>query len=312
MSAKKKIHSKGKSKLHPLNKHKDRYDFSVLTKTHPELKTFVQPNAYGDLSINFFDPEAVKALNKALLKQYYNIEYWDIPKNFLCPPIPGRADYIHYIATLLAENNNKNIPTGKTITCLDIGTGANLVYPIIGSQEYGWSFIASDVQKESITNAQKIVDSNSNLTNLIEIRLQENPKYFFRGIIKKNEHIDVSLCNPPFHKSAKEAATGTLRKLQNLTGEKKIKSELNFGGQSNELWCKGGEKKFIKDMVKESKQFARSCRWFTTLVSKESNLPAIQDALKRVNAKTVKIIPMGQGNKISRLVAWSFSETFIE
>lgn len=295
-----------KATLHPLNKHQGRYDFKKLIKICPELKSFVSVNKFGDESVNFFDPNAVKMLNTALLKQYYAIDFWDIPENYLCPPIPGRADYIHHLATFLAEHNHGNIPEGKNVTCLDIGTGANCIYPIIGTHEYHWSFIASDIDTISIENAQKIIQHNKRLQGCIEIRQQKNPSQIFKGIIHPKEKITITLCNPPFHKSAKEAQTGTLRKLQNLQGKKPVKTELNFGGQSNELWCKGGEKKFIKNMIKESKQFSKQCQWFTSLVSKEANLPAIYDALKRVNAKTVQTIPMGQGNKVSRIVVWSF------
>ncbi|WP_298519199.1 23S rRNA (adenine(1618)-N(6))-methyltransferase RlmF [uncultured Kordia sp.] len=295
-----------KSKLHPLNKHQGRYNFNALTKACPELKPFVSVNKFGDESIDFFDPKAVKMLNKALLKQQYGIEYWDIPNNYLCPPIPGRADYIHHLATFLATQHQGNIPKGEKITCLDIGTGANCIYPIIGTQEYGWSFVASDIDIVSMENAKEIIRRNHKLKDRIEVRLQKNPNQIFKGIIKSKEQITMTLCNPPFHKSAKEAQAGTQRKLQNLQGKKPVKAALNFGGQSNELWCKGGEKKFIKNMIKESKQFSKQCQWFTTLVSKEVNLPAIYDALKRVNATTAHTIPMGQGNKISRIVVWSF------
>jgi 23S rRNA (adenine1618-N6)-methyltransferase len=39
------------------------------------------------------------------------------------PPIPGRADYIHQIADLLATCNKKVVPTGADIRILDIGVG---------------------------------------------------------------------------------------------------------------------------------------------------------------------------------------------
>ncbi|AXG70096.1 ribosomal RNA large subunit methyltransferase F [Kordia sp. SMS9] len=307
MDSRKKERKVNTSKLHPRNRHRGQYDFEVLTKTSPELKLFVHKNKFGDASIDFFDPNAVKALNKALLQQYYDIDFWDIPENYLCPPIPGRADYIHHLATFL-EEQQRNIPKGENVTILDIGTGANCIYPIIGTHEYDWSFIASDVDKIAIENAQKIITKNKRLHNRIEIRQQQqqHPTQIFKGIILPKEKITATICNPPFHKSAKEAIAGTQRKLQNLQGKKNVKTELNFGGQPNELWCKGGEKKFVKNMIKESKQFAKQCQWFTTLVSKEANLPAMYDALKRVNAKTVKTIPMEQGNKLSRFVAWTF------
>lgn len=88
--------SQGASKgLHPRNLHGQGYDFDALMDTTPELKPFVRPNPYGNLSIDFADPRAVKLLNLALLRLHYGLSYWDIPEGFLCPPIPGRVDYLH-------------------------------------------------------------------------------------------------------------------------------------------------------------------------------------------------------------------------
>jgi len=289
-----------KTELHIRNAYRKGYDFAELEKHHPELKEFTRENPYGDISIDFFNPKAVKALNTALLFQSYNLKYWDFPDGYLCPPIPGRADYIHYLADLLSENKtNKN----KTIKCLDIGTGANCIYPIIGFSEYAWEFVASDIDAVAVSSAKKIVASNSSLKNKIEIRLQDNPKHYFSGIIKKNEFFDLSICNPPFHRSKKMAEEASTRKLQNLKADTNL---LNFSGKSNELWCKGGEKMFIKNMIKESRKFADSCQWFTSLVSKKENLNSFYDALKKIEAKSVRIIEMGQGNKKSRILAWTF------
>jgi 23S rRNA (adenine1618-N6)-methyltransferase len=117
------------SKLHQSNYHSAGYDFLLLVQAHPTLSQYVRPNAYGDDSIDFANPQAVKALNQALLKHYYGVAVWDIPKNYLCPPIPGRADYVHYLADLLTDS----IPNlnHEQVRLLDIGTGANLVYPLI-------------------------------------------------------------------------------------------------------------------------------------------------------------------------------------
>ena len=295
---------KPKSSLHPKNKHQGRYNLKELIVTQPSLADFVSPNGYGDDSIDFFNPEAVKALNTALLMHYYDITYWEIPENYLCPPIPGRADYIHHIAQLLSENNYGNVPTGNKIICLDVGVGANCIYPLVGNKEYGWSFIGSDIDNKAIANAQKIVDENG-LKESISLRLQENPKDVFYGVLPKEEQIDITICNPPFHASAEEANKGTQRKLNNLKG-KQVDLVKNFGGQHSELWCDGGQNKINRNMVKESKKFSTSCFWFTTLVSKQSNLKSIYNALDKEAAKDVVTIAMGQGNKSSRIVAWTF------
>jgi 23S rRNA (adenine1618-N6)-methyltransferase len=302
----KKEHPKVKLKLHPRNKHRERYNFKLLIESCPELAQFVKLNVYEDESIDFFNPDAVKMLNKALLVHYYGIEYWDIPIDYLCPPIPGRADYIHHIADLLANENHGIIPTGKNIKCLDIGVGANCVYPVIGNKEYGWSFIGSEIDTIAIESAINIINMNPILKDKIEIREQKNSKDIFNGIFLKDELFDLSICNPPYHSSIEDAQAGTLRKLNNLKGEKITKPILNFGGQNSELWCEGGELKFIGDMIKQSKQFSDSCFWFSTSLSKESNLKSIFEYLKKADVEEVKTIPMGQGNKISRIVAWTF------
>ena len=306
MAHKKKIQSKTKPKLHPRNPHRKRYDFKKLIESCQALAPFVIKNDYGNKSINFFDPAAVKMLNTALLKHFYEIDFWEIPSQYLCPPIPGRADYIHHIADLLSASNDGKIPTGEKVKCLDIGVGANCVYPIIGNKTYGWKFVGSDIDPKSAAAADKIIDSNPSLKDKIEIRFQKNKRNTFKGIIQKGEQFDLTICNPPFHASAEEAARGTSRKLKNLADKKPAETVLNFGGKNNELWIKGGEKQFIKGMIQESKEFAKSVKWFSTLVSKKANLNAIYDALQKVKAKEVKTIPMGQGQKISRIVAWTF------
>ena len=309
---KKKNHPKIKSKLHPRNRHNKRYDFEALISSLPELKQFVSKNKFGDNSINFFNPKAVKALNKALLKKHYSVDFWEIPQQYLCPPIPGRADYIHYIADLLGETattENKS-PKGPKLKGLDVGVGANCIYPIIGNFEYGWTFIGSDTDEMAITSAKKIVDSNPQLKPNVEIRFQDKSNSFFRGILNEDEKIDFTICNPPFHESAEAARQASSRKNKNLKGKLVPHPTLNFGGQSNELWYKGGELRFIKDMIYESKHFGKQCFWFTSLVSKSSNLRPIQNILKKVNPREIKIVEMGQGQKISRFIAWTFlSET---
>lgn len=302
----KNAHPKEKSRLHPRNQHLQRYDFEVLLKGCPDLSPFVKTNIHGDESIDFSDPDAVKMLNKALLINYYEIQYWDIPEGYLCPPIPGRADYIHYMADVLCASNFGKIPTGKEVKCLDIGVGANCIYPIIGRKEYEWSFIGSEIDATSLESSHRIVEQNEILNGHVELRHQSDPKDILYGVIRKEEQIDITICNPPFHASAEAAKTGSLRKVNNLNKKKSKDPNLNFGGTSNELWCEGGEKRFIRDLIRESKKFGETCFWYSTLVSKQSNVSTVQGLLKEAKAIEVKTIPMGQGNKTSRIIAWTF------
>jgi 23S rRNA (adenine1618-N6)-methyltransferase len=282
--------------MHPRNRHQDRYDLQALAKALPELSPFITINEFNVETIDFSNSVAVKALNKALLKAFYGFSFWDIPANYLCPPIPGRADYIHTVSDLFAEKKNLRV--------LDIGTGANAIYPLIGSNEYNWSFVGSDVDPKALQNAEKIISANQ-LQKQITFRLQNDPKAIFRSIIQEQEFFDLTICNPPFHESLEEASRGTSRKWKNL-GKKVNKTELNFGGQKAELWCPGGERAFILNMMKESKTFASQVRYFTTLVSKEANLLPLTKFLKDMKTPIIQTLDMTQGQKKSRILCWSF------
>ncbi len=293
------------NKLHPRNKHHDRYDFKRLIADCPDLKPFVSINKFNIETIDFTNPKAVKILNQALLKHFYGIEHWDIPEKYLCPPIPGRADYIHNLADILASSNGGTIPKGKSVHVLDIGVGANCIYPLIGYKEYGWHFIGTDIDPVALKVARQIISSNA-LTDAVDFRHQTDPSFIFKNILKTNEIVDITMCNPPFHSSAADAESGTERKWKNLKHKQSSKPILNFGGQNTELWCKGGEVAFIRKMIEESAMISNSSLWFTTLVSKSDNLPNIYSALKKAAAVSIKTISMSQGNKTSRIVAWSF------
>lgn len=300
------IHKQEKTRMHPRNKNRDRYDLKALTECLPELSKYVKPNKYGDDSVDFADPLAVKLLNTAILKYDYGIEKWEFPDENLVPPVPGRADYIHHMADLLSEKNFGIIPRGNQIIGLDIGVGASCIYPIIGVTEYGWSFIGSDINPKSVASAQAIIQANPSLSGKIECRLQKEPRDAIYGIISREDQVDFVICNPPFHASAEEAQKGSRRKIKNLTGKVEKTPQLNFSGISNELICEGGEYKFIHNLLRESEKYARNCFWFSTLVSKQSNLKGIYQALEKHKATQVRTIPMGTGNKSTRIVAWTF------
>ncbi|MEZ8285870.1 23S rRNA (adenine(1618)-N(6))-methyltransferase [Vibrio splendidus] len=318
--------------LHPRNQHTGRYDFELLVAALPELKEHLIKNPVGEDTINFSDPLAVKLLNKALLAHHYGVKHWDIPAGYLCPPIPGRADYIHRVADILNSDGQGEPYNHASVKALDIGVGANCIYPIIGATEYKWRWTGTDVDSVSIKTANFIAESNPNLKGKIRARLQADSESIFEGVIKDNERYDVTICNPPFHSSLEEAEKGSQRKLDNLaanrakkagqsfkpeTNKKPVKLDkltkqdkptLNFGGQKSELWCPGGEAAFIMKMARESQLFATQVLWFTTLISKKDNVDMVRSELGKLRAKQVKVVEMSQGQKVSRFIAWTFMD----
>jgi 23S rRNA (adenine1618-N6)-methyltransferase len=279
--------------VHPKNPFAKDYDFDLLIRHFASLKEFVFLNKYGNKTIKFGDKQAVKALNKALLKAYYDIT-WDIPENNLCPPIPGRLDYLLHVADLVTKTD---------IHLLDIGTGANLIYPILGTCHFNWQCTGSEVDPDSLKNAQGIIDKNKAL-HKTELRRQKFKSNIFLNLIQPDDAFDVVVCNPPFYKSSYEAQQKNQRKVDKLQLQEKDK--LNFGGQANELWYKGGEEAFVKKMAIESVHFKNQVHWFSSLVSKKDSLRNIKRAINKTHPTEVKVIDMEQGNKKSRFIAWTF------
>ncbi|MEO0724506.1 MAG: 23S rRNA (adenine(1618)-N(6))-methyltransferase RlmF [Bacteroidota bacterium] len=293
-----------KAEMHPRNKHKGGYNFDQLTERWPQLKSYLAKNKKGLPTINFHDEQAVKCLNLALLITHYQLDYWDIPGQYLCPAVPGRADYIHHLADLLASANKGKLPRGQHIRCLDLGTGANLIYPIIGTKEYGWSFVGSEVDQQSVQSAKKIIDQNSRLKDIVSMRLQGDRKSILVGVVQPGEYFDVVCCNPPFYTSAQEAHKENERKRTGLGAPRKAKR--NFGGQANELWFPGGERAFVGQLIRESSSYPTQCYWYTTLVAREASLKPLEKQLQQLPVTDLRIIPMTQGNKTSRILAWTF------
>lgn len=294
--------------MHPRNENADGYDLAVLTATSAALAKYIKTTPAGKPTIDFANPAAVKALNRALLMHHYGVKGWDIPAGYLCPPIPGRADYIHALADLLADGNA--IPTGPGVRGLDIGTGANLVYPLIGHAAYGWSFLGTDIDEAALANATAILGKNPEVAADVELRHQPVWDNIFTGLLRSGENFDFTMCNPPFHASPDEVLSVSQRKWNNLNkpGAKKgaTQPRLNFGGGGTELWCNGGERGFVKTMIEQSTQIPKRVLWFTTLLSKADNLTPLQAVLKKARVVDTRIIDMAQGQKQSRIVAWSF------
>ncbi len=271
----------------------------------PELAPFVHPHPLAGDTIDFADPAAVTALNRALLKFHYGIAPWHLPPGYLCPPIPSRVNYLHHVADLLAEGSGS--PRGETVRVLDIGVGANGIYPLLGARVYGWSFVGSDIDSVAVAHVRQLAAANPAIGDRIEVRHQPSSHAIFANVTQPGETFALSLCNPPFHASAADAEAGTRRKLRNLGGGRKpAKTVLNFGGRSNELWCDGGEVGFVRRMIAESAARPDLCMWFTTLVSQSEHLPELERALKQAAVTETRTVPMAAGQKQTRILAWTF------
>jgi len=337
---------RSKGRPHKRNSFQGSYDINRLTAAHPALHPHIIIQAHsGRQTVNWSNPESVRVLNTALLVADYGIhpQYADLlPMGALFPPVPGRADYVHHMADLLQRSNNDgNIPLGRQVVGVDIGTGASCIYPILATSIYGWRMIASEIDPTSIRSARDIVTANA-LEELIDVRTQERSSRIFDGVLHRGEVVDFTMCNPPFYTSKGAFQAENARKLRGLsrsnqsrrnvvrsmpafnsttTSESSTGMSNNFGGNDNELWCNGGEVSFVKNMIRESELYQDKCLWFTSLVSRKDNLPKIESIMnikgksrrksgrrvrRQVDVQAVQHMSIGSGHKSSTIIMWSF------
>ncbi len=290
--------------MHPQNPYYKRYDLKKLAKHYPALQKYIVLNPSGEETIDFSSSSAVYELNKAMLLADFKLADFHLPTGYLIPPIPGRLDYLLHVRDFLSEKFNSVVDF--KLRGLDIGTGANGIYCILGAQHFNWNMVGTESDAKAVEIAKANIQHTKALLDKVEIRHQENKSFLFATIIQPNERFDFTICNPPFHSSKEEALKGSLRKFKNLGGATNKKElSLNFEGQANELWCNGGEALFIKRLIRESIRFKDQVKVFTSLVAKADNLLKIEKQLKKVKAN-YHIIPMSQGHKISRCILWWF------
>lgn len=163
---------------HPRNKYSENPpDFAHLASLYPSFKPFVFFSRDGRPRIDWTDFNATRELTRVLLLHDHRLNWW-IPDGQLCPTVPNRSNYIHWIEDLLSSDIIVK-PTsngGDKVRGFDIGTGANCIYPLLGASLLGWSFVGSDVTDVALEWAEKNVRDNPHISELIEIRKVENGK----------------------------------------------------------------------------------------------------------------------------------------
>ncbi|CAN6277375.1 unnamed protein product [Urochloa humidicola] len=303
--------------IHPRNRYAAAApDFAALAELYPSFRPFVSVSERGRASVDFTDFSATRELTRVLLLHDHGVNWW-IPDGQLCPTIPNRSNYIHWIEDLLSSNLIPPIPSSSgRVRGFDIGTGVNCIYPLLGASLLGWSFVGSDVTDVALEWAKKNVESNPHLAELIEIRnanaasfiseseaivrdnilepeegraMQKPPVLV--GVVKESESFDFCMCNPPFFESIEEAG---------------LNPKTACGGTAEEMVCDGGELAFVTHIIEDSVSVKNSFRWFTSMVGRKANLKLLMSKAREAGASVVKTTEFVQGQTARWGLAWSF------
>ncbi|KAK8953708.1 hypothetical protein KSP40_PGU004079 [Platanthera guangdongensis] len=315
--------------IHPCNRYAENPpDFAQLASLYPSFEPFVFPSRSGRPTIDWKDFNATRELTRVLLLNDHGVNWW-IPDGQLCPTVPNRSNYIHWINDLLSSELIPSMQgSNARIRGFDIGTGANCIYPLLGAALLGWSFVGSDVAVVALEWAKRNVESNPHLLELIEIRDasdQFSCGYFMSsasdnvnedhqelldikksgtlpvlaGVVKDGEIFEFCMCNPPFFESIEEAG---------------LNPKTSCEGTPEEMVYPGGERAFITRIIEDSVGLRHSFRWFTTMVGRKANLKSLISKLREVGVSIVKTTEFVQGHTTRWGLAWSFippSKTFI-
>ena len=248
-------------------------DFLLLIKEFPELKKYIlkqDKDKKEEIAFDWSNNDLSLLMTKSILNYYFNIKYYHIPKGYLIPPIPSRLNYLNLIKSLLTSKYNGNII--NDIIGIDIGTGANIIYPILGNSLFKWKFICTEINDEAYNNAKIILQKN-NLEQNITLIKQKNKNNIFLGILNQENKYSFSICNPPYYDYETEI------KLD----DKKRDNEFNF----DEVYYKQGEFGFFKRYFEESICYKKNVFLFTILIGKKSNAENIYDIINNQNNKDI-------------------------
>ncbi|TDH73359.1 hypothetical protein CCR75_007113 [Bremia lactucae] len=286
---------------HDRNRYKDKPpDFYALGQIYPEFKQYLR-NIDDDMcraSLAWNDPFAVRELTKTLLLHDFGLQ-WNIPINRLCPPLPNRLNYIHWIEDLLREQQKPDQKSCATvISGIDVGTGASCVYALLGATLNKWRFIATEINFESYECAKENVAKN-HLEPLISIKRTHTNRLLLEPLQEEPIHrqFHFVMCNPPFFDHMDEADTNP---------------DSSCMGSANEMVFPGGEIAFIENIIIDSEVLRNRVIWYTSMVGKKSSLRKLLSLLRGKNVKSTSTTEFFQGRTKRWGIAWSFSNDAID
>ncbi|KAL4310005.1 hypothetical protein GQ457_01G045410 [Hibiscus cannabinus] len=332
MPSKKRRRTEDRATIHPKNKYAGNPpDFALLASLYPSFKPFVFYNRDGRPRIDWTDFNATRELTRLLLLHDHNLHWW-IPDGQLCPTVPNRSNYIHWIQDLLSSdiiprpNNNGDVVRG-----FDIGTGANCIYPLLGASLLGWSFVASDVTDVALEWAERNVKNNPNISELIEIRKVEcspstlTPDGLNNGESSYSEYGEGFPSSTLVVPVSEDKSYNGPDILVNVVRdgetfefcmcnppffesieEAGLNPKTSCGGTYEEMVCPGGEKAFITRIIEDSAVLKQSFRWYTSMVGRKVNLKFLISKLRELGVTIVKTTEFVQGKTCRWGLAWSF------
>ncbi len=280
-------------------------------------------------------------LTRALLQALFRLKLPYLDEAHLCPPVPNRFFYLHWIHTKLLP---VSWAAGNDITRsrgLDIGAGASCIYSMLAARFFRSTMITSEIDPKSVCLARANVQAN-HLSSMITI-LQVPPSFSQQQLQQQTNirsiggplqrsiegwfhhrqensvpnngtstdlTLDFVMTNPPFYDpSSMEISTarvGDGRARTNMTV-----SEGNYPG---------GEIGFVIEMIEDSLRMSsnqNSCSfhasWYSSMLGKKTSLVKLQKLLLHLLGPAhIETTEYGPGHYTRWFLAWSLRQPPID
>ena len=141
-------------------------------------------------TIDFNSNEAIYELNRSLLLANFSLSKYYLPKGYLIPGVPGRLNYLLHLKGFI--HKKFNFSNEQQLRGLDVGSGANAIYCILGAQHFNWIMVGSEFDLTAIEVSKKNILSTKNLDKKMYNVRQLNKSFLLKNIIMENDYFDFT------------------------------------------------------------------------------------------------------------------------
>ena len=117
--------------MHPRNPYKTKKpNFKELAIKYPEFREKVTQNLSGKVILDFKDPDALRALTVALLRDDFDLKV-NLPIDRLIPTVPQRLNYILWLEDIFDQAKDLNGIDIGSYTCTMFSVHSIVVFLLL-------------------------------------------------------------------------------------------------------------------------------------------------------------------------------------
>lgn len=262
------------------------------------------------------------ALTRGLLHSYFDLRLPHLPSHHLCPPVPNRFFYLHWIQTCLLpslkQGRIESTPISPQTHCgMDLGVGATCIYPLLAVKAFRCNMVGTDIDADALSTAQANVEANQ-LQDKIKLfkvapsssQLPSSPPGgpLTRALQawnpqQRQQRLDFVMTNPPFYDPSEEATTNP------RAGDGRARTAMT----SSEGIYPHGEVGFVLDMIADSLRGNDANRmsslWYSCMLGKKTSFVKLRKLLTHLLGPAhVEATEYGPGQYTRWFLAWTLAQ----